>query len=54
MSQTVLGFDYGRRKLGIAFGQTSTGFAEGITTIPANSPAKRRRIAWRPLRFARA
>ena len=39
MSQTVLGFDYGRRKIGIAVGQTSTGFAEGIATIPANSPA---------------
>ena len=39
MSQTVLGFDYGRRKIGIAVGQTSTGFAEGILTIPADSPA---------------
>ena len=39
MSQTVLGFDYGRRKIGIAIGQTSTGFAEGIATIPADSPA---------------
>ena len=39
MSQTVLGFDFGRRKIGIAVGQTSTGFAEGIATIPANSPA---------------
>ena len=39
MSQTVLGFDYGRRKIGIAVGQTSTGFAEGIATIPANAPA---------------
>ena len=39
MRQTVLGFDYGRRKIGIAVGQTSTGFAEGIATIPANSPA---------------
>jgi putative Holliday junction resolvase len=39
MSQTVLGFDYGRRKIGIAVGQTSTGFTEGIATIPANSPA---------------
>ena len=39
MSQTVLGFDYGRRKIGIAIGQTSTGFAEGIATIPANSLA---------------
>ena len=39
MSQTILGFDYGRRKIGIAVGQTSTRFAEGIATIPANSPA---------------
>ena len=39
MRQTVLGFDYGRRKIGIAVGQTSTGFAEGIAMIPANSPA---------------
>ena len=38
MRQTVLGFDYGRRKIGIAVGQTSTGFAEGIATIPASSP----------------
>ena len=34
-----MGFDYGRRKIGIAVGQTSTGFAEGIATIPADSPA---------------
>jgi putative Holliday junction resolvase len=39
MSQTVLGFDYGRRKIGIAVGQTTTGLAEGIATIPANSPS---------------
>lgn len=39
MRQTVLGFDYGRRKIGIAVGQTSTGFAEGIATIPADSSA---------------
>ena len=39
MRQTVLGFDFGRRKIGIAVGQTSTGFAEGIATIPADSPA---------------
>ena len=38
MRQTVLGFDYGRRKIGIAVGQTSTGFAEGIATISAHSP----------------
>ena len=39
MRQTVLGFDYGRRKIGIAVGQISTGFAEGIATILADSPA---------------
>ena len=39
MSQTLLGFDYGQRKIGIAVGQTSTGFAEGIATIPADSNA---------------
>ena len=39
MKQTLLGFDYGRRKIGIAVGQTSTGFAEGIATILADSPA---------------
>ena len=39
MRHTVLGFDFGRRKIGIAVGQTSTGFAEGIATIPADSPA---------------
>ena len=38
MRQTVLGFDYGRRKIGVAVGQTSTRFAEGIATISANSP----------------
>ena len=54
MSQTVLGFDYGRRKIGIAVGQTSTGFAEGIATIRSNSPAgpwlKIRKLIkdWRP------
>ena len=39
MRQTVLCFDYGRRKIGIAVGQTSTGFAEGIATIRADSSA---------------
>ena len=39
MMQTVLGFDYGGSKIGIAVGQTSTGFAEGIATIRASSPA---------------
>lgn len=39
MSQTVLGFDYGSRKIGVAVGQTSTGSSEGIATIPADSPA---------------
>ena len=39
MQQTVLAFDYGRRKIGIAVGQTSTRIAEGIVTIRADSPA---------------
>ena len=35
MNEVVLGFDYGRRKIGVAVGRVSTGYAEGITKIPA-------------------
>ena len=35
MTEVVLGFDYGRRKIGVAVGRISTGYAEGITKIPA-------------------
>jgi putative Holliday junction resolvase len=36
MTEIVLSFDYGRKKIGIAVGRTSTGLAEGIATIPTN------------------
>jgi putative Holliday junction resolvase len=38
MIQTLLGFDYGQRKIGIAVGQTMTCTTEGIATILANYP----------------
>ena len=38
MTEIALGFDYGRRKTGIAVGRASTGFAEGIATIPSTPP----------------
>ena len=37
MSQTIIGFDYGQRKIGVAIGNTSTGLAQGITTISTHS-----------------
>jgi len=33
--QTLLGFDYGEQRIGIAKGQTITGQASGLTTITA-------------------
>ncbi len=33
MSSTVLGFDYGTKKIGIAVGQTVTGTANPLTTL---------------------
>ena len=33
MSQTILGFDFGTRKIGIAVGQTQTATAQGIATL---------------------
>lgn len=38
MIQTLLGFDYGQRRIGVAVGQTMTGTAEGIATVLANYP----------------
>ena len=38
MIQTLLGFDYGQRRIGVAVGQTMTGTAEGISTVLANYP----------------
>lgn len=42
MTEIVLGFDYGRRKTGIAVGRTSTRLAEGIATIPSTP----RQVFW--------
>lgn len=36
MSQTVLGFDFGTRKIGIAVGQTQTATGQGIATLRYN------------------
>lgn len=34
---TVLGFDYGQRRIGVAIGQTLTGHANALTTIDARN-----------------
>ena len=34
-SQVLLGFDYGRRRIGVAVGQTVTGTATALTTLAA-------------------
>ena len=34
MTQTLLAFDYGTRRIGVAAGQDSTGSAQGVATIP--------------------
>ncbi len=33
----VMGFDYGRRKIGVAVGQTLTGTAQALATVPARN-----------------
>ena len=37
MTQTLLGFDYGTRRIGVAAGQDNTGSAQGVATIPTSS-----------------
>ena len=37
MTQTLLGFDYGTRRIGVAAGQDNTGSAQGVATIPTPS-----------------
>ena len=37
MTQTLLAFDYGTRKIGVAAGQDDTGSAQGVATIPTPS-----------------
>ena len=34
MTQTLLAFDYGTRRIGVAAGQNNTGSAQGVATIP--------------------
>ncbi len=53
-AQTLLGFDYGRRRIGVAVGQRLTGSATPLTTVPARDgkpdwPVISRLIAeWKP------
>jgi len=37
MNETLLGFDYGTQKIGVAVGQIGTGSTQGIATIRNNS-----------------
>jgi len=37
MTQTLLAFDYGTRRIGVAAGQDNTGSAQGVATIPTPS-----------------
>ena len=34
MTQTLLAFDYGTHKIGVAAGQNNTGSAQGVATVP--------------------
>ena len=37
MTQTLLAFDYGTHRIGVAAGQNNTGSAQGVATIPTTS-----------------
>jgi len=37
MNETLLGFDYGTQKIGVAVGQIGTGSTQGVATIKNNS-----------------
>ena len=37
MTQTLLAFDYGTHRIGVAAGQNNTGSAQGVATIPTPS-----------------
>lgn len=37
MPETLLGFDYGTRRIGVAVGQTLTGTARPLTTLPCRN-----------------
>jgi len=45
VSQTVLGFDFGTRKIGVAVGQTQTATGQGIATLRYNQ----RKVPWKQI-----
>jgi len=57
MSETILAFDFGERRIGVAVGNTLTATAEALTTIEAEANAARlaavRHLVkeWQPARF---
>lgn len=57
VSGTILGFDFGTRRIGVAVGETTTGIASPLAAIDAESNEQRfRRIdalvdEWRPAAF---
>lgn len=57
MSETLLGFDYGKKRIGVAVGQNLFGTTQGIDTIDntgANGPwsqIKRHVDTWQPVTF---
>lgn len=57
MAETLLGFDYGRSRIGVAVGQTLTASARPLTTLPARhgqpdwQTIERLIAEWRPQRL---
>lgn len=57
VSGTLLGFDFGERRIGVAVGETSTRIASPLTTIAENASAstldaiERLVLEWRPAGF---
>lgn len=57
MAETVLGFDFGRRRIGVAVGETLTGSARALATLPVHggTPPWNRLESlvaeWRPARL---
>ena len=57
MAGTLMGFDFGERRLGVAVGETETGLAHAVTTIAQEATAARLAAIeqlvseWRPVGF---
>jgi putative Holliday junction resolvase len=57
VSGTLLGFDFGERRIGVAVGETATGIANPLTTIDARANEVRLEAVeklvreWRPVAF---